>query len=60
MRPPAPFSELSNNSMKREEFKEVRARMSRLSVPNLIEELGSDSLATRFIAEMCLRDIANT
>ncbi|HEV7843118.1 MAG TPA: hypothetical protein VGO69_05440 [Pyrinomonadaceae bacterium] len=46
--------------MQREEFKELRARMSRLSIPELIEELGSDCLRTRFLAEMCLRDAANT
>ncbi|HKS29763.1 MAG TPA: hypothetical protein VJS44_18200 [Pyrinomonadaceae bacterium] len=46
--------------MLRDEFKELRARMSRLSIPELIEELGSDSLTTRFLAEMCLRDAANT
>jgi hypothetical protein len=43
-----------------EEFKELRTRMSALSIPELIEELGSDSLRTRFLAEMCLRDAANT
>jgi hypothetical protein len=46
--------------MLREEFKELRAHMSRLSIPELIDELGSDSLRTRFLAEMCLRDAANT
>ncbi|HEY0321450.1 MAG TPA: hypothetical protein VGC66_10870 [Pyrinomonadaceae bacterium] len=46
--------------MLREEFKELRARMSELSIPELIEELGSDYLMTRFLAEMCLRDAANT
>lgn len=46
--------------MLREEFKELRARMSRLSIPELIDELGSDSLRIRFLAEMCLRDAANT
>lgn len=34
--------------------------MSRLSIPELIEELESESLRTRFLAEMCLRDAANT
>lgn len=46
--------------MLREEFKELRARMSRLSIPELIEMLGSPSLRTRFLAEMCLRDATNT
>ncbi|HEX8176089.1 MAG TPA: hypothetical protein VF543_13295 [Pyrinomonadaceae bacterium] len=46
--------------MLREEFRELRERMSRLSIPELIEELGSDSLRTRFLAEMCLRDASNT
>ena len=48
------------NEMKREDFKALRARMSGLSIPELIEELGSDSLQTRFLAEMCLRDATNT
>lgn len=43
-----------------EEFKELRRRMSELSIPELIEELCSDNLRTRFLAEMCLRDAANT
>lgn len=34
--------------------------MADRSILELIEELGSDSLATRFLAEMCLRDAANT
>lgn len=46
--------------MLREEFKELRSRMAKLSIPELIEELGSDSLRARFLAEMCLRDAANT
>lgn len=46
--------------MKREEFKEMRARMSQLSIPELIERLGSDDLHARFLAEMCLRDATNT
>jgi hypothetical protein len=46
--------------MLREQFKELRARMSLLSIPELIEELGSDSLRRRFLAEMCLRDATNT
>lgn len=46
--------------MKREEYEARRESMRRLSIPELIEELESDSLATRFLAEMCLRDSANT
>jgi hypothetical protein len=46
--------------MQREEFKELRARMSGLSIPELIEKLGSNDLRTRFLAEMCLRDATNT
>jgi hypothetical protein len=46
--------------MRREEFKELRARMSELSIPELIERLGSEELKTRFLAEMCLRDATNT
>jgi hypothetical protein len=46
--------------MLREEFRALRERMSHLSIPELIEELGSDSLRTRFLAEMCLREAANT
>ena len=47
-------------SMRREEFKERRARLSRLSIPEVIAELESEDLRTRFLAEMCLRDITNT
>jgi hypothetical protein len=46
--------------MLRDDFKERRARMMKLSIPELMAELESDSLATRFLAEMCLRDAANT
>ena len=46
--------------MKREEFKEMRARLIRLSIPELIEELDCADLRTRFLAEMCLRDATNT
>jgi hypothetical protein len=46
--------------MKREEFKEMRARLGSLSIPELIEELESKDLRTRFLAEMCLRDATNT
>jgi hypothetical protein len=46
--------------MRPEEFKELRARMSGLSIPELIEKLSSDDLKTRFLAEMCLRDATNT
>lgn len=46
--------------MKRYEFKEARTRMSKLSIPELITELGSYELRTRFLAEMCLRDATGT
>ncbi len=46
--------------MRREDFKASRARMAELSIPELIAELESDSLRTRFLAEMCLRDATNT
>ena len=44
----------------RERFAAERARMARNSIPRLIELLESESLRTRFLAEMCLRDAANT
>lgn len=46
--------------MRRDEFKALRAEFAGLTIPELIERLASDSLATRFIAEMSLRDAANT
>jgi hypothetical protein len=44
----------------RREFSEERRRMARNSVPELIELLQSGDLRTRFLAEMCLRDAADT
>jgi hypothetical protein len=49
-----------NRTRERERFAAERASMSRNSIPRLIELLGSASLRTRFLAEMCLRDAANT
>lgn len=43
-------------SMRREEFAARRAKMMQRSIPELIELLASESLQTRFLAEMCLRD----
>lgn len=34
--------------------------MMRRTIPELIELLASDELRTRFLAEMCLRDLADT
>jgi hypothetical protein len=34
--------------------------MAQLSIPELIEQLESANLRTRFLAEMCLRDATNT
>jgi hypothetical protein len=59
-RPRAPSFAPWIKEMLREEFKAQRARMAELSIPELIEELASDSLTTRFLAEMCLRDATNT
>lgn len=44
----------------RERFAADRARMGRNPIPRLIELLASDDLRTRFLAEMCLRDAADT
>ena len=44
----------------RERFAAERARMSRNTIPRLIELLESADLRTRFLAEMCLRDSAGT
>jgi hypothetical protein len=46
--------------MRREEFAAARRRMAQLSIPALIAQLSSQSLRTRFLAEMCLRDATNT
>ena len=45
---------------KQKNFAAERARFARLSIPRLIELLSSLDLRTRFLAEMCLRDAANT
>ena len=44
----------------RERFAAERARMSRNTIPRLIELLESADLRTRFLAEMCLRDATGT
>jgi hypothetical protein len=46
--------------MRREEFKRRRSLMAELSIPELIAELASCDLSTRFLAEMALRDATNT
>ena len=44
----------------RRDFAEERARTARRPVAELLGLLESDSLRTRFLAEMCLRDAAGT
>lgn len=44
----------------RARYRRERAAMARKSVPELLDLLASDSLRTRFLAEMCLRDAAST
>ena len=44
----------------RNDFADARSRISRSSIPELIELLESPSLRTRFLAEMCLRDATGT
>ncbi|MEZ5429551.1 MAG: hypothetical protein R2747_25120 [Pyrinomonadaceae bacterium] len=46
--------------MNREEFAEKRRRMADRSIDELIELLESETLETRFLAEMCLRDATST
>ncbi|MGH9944951.1 MAG: hypothetical protein ACRD9R_21590 [Pyrinomonadaceae bacterium] len=46
--------------MERTEFRAERGRMSRRTIPELIELLSSEDLRTRFLAEMCLRDATGT
>ena len=41
-------------------FAAERERMGRNTIPRLIEMLESADLRTRFLAEMCLRDAADT
>ena len=44
----------------RDTFLAERERIARLSIPELIELLTNSELATRFLAEMRLRDLAWT
>lgn len=44
----------------RARFAAERERMGRNPIPRLIEMLESEDLRTRFLAEMCLRDAADT
>jgi len=46
--------------VKREEFVELRKEFSEKPVSELLRLLESEELATRFIAEMCLRDATGT
>jgi hypothetical protein len=52
--------EKSSNALSRDEFAAERARTARRNIPELIDLLESEDLRTRFVAEMCLRDAANT
>jgi hypothetical protein len=51
---------MNSSNEKRRTFAAARAQFARLSIPELIELLSSESLRTRFLAEMCLRDATNT
>ncbi len=51
---------MNDATRKRRAFAAARARMSKHSIPELIDLLASDDLRTRFLAEMCLRDATNT
>jgi len=44
----------------RKEFADLREQFSEKSVSDLLRLLESEALATRFIAEMCLRDTMGT
>ena len=44
----------------REEYAAARQHVAREPVPRLIELLASPSLRVRFLAEMCLREAADT
>ncbi len=46
--------------MEKSEFAEKRKAFAERSIEELIELLSSEDLQTRFLAEMCLRDITNT
>lgn len=50
----------SANGSARDEFAAAREAVGRASIPELIELLESPSLRTRFLAEMCLRDVTGT
>ena len=47
-------------SVARGRFAAERERMGRNPIPRLITLLKSEDLRTRFLAEMCLRDAADT
>jgi hypothetical protein len=46
--------------MKREDFAAKRKKLAEKTIEELIELLASESLQTRFFAEMCLRDATST
>jgi hypothetical protein len=46
--------------VKRDKFAELRKAFAEKSVEELLALLESENLATRFIAEMCLRDATGT
>ena len=46
--------------MKREDFAEKRKKFAGKTIDELIELLSSETLQTRFLAEMCLRDATST
>jgi hypothetical protein len=51
---------MNSRKQKRKNFVSDRAKLARLSIPQLIELLASIDLRTRFLAEMCLRDATDT
>ena len=46
--------------MKREDFAEKRKKFAGKTIDELIELLSSETLQTRFLTEMCLRDATST
>lgn len=46
--------------MNRKEFSKKRKKFAEKSIDELIDLLSSESLQTRFFAEMCLRDATST
>ena len=46
--------------MNKVEFAKLRKKFAGKSIDELLNLLSSDDLQTRFFAEMCLRDAANT